>query len=131
MDAFREKDRTFVGSVCSSSNDETSGNNLFSARMHERYLFPAAALSVLAFIYLKDKRLLLLCIGFSAASYINTHSILFGAGGGMNSSAYTPVLMFTSLLNVVLFLYLVKVLYDISIKKGLHSCIKKKSMYRI
>lgn len=44
----------------------------FSTSMHERYLFPAAALAILSFIYLGDKRLLLLSAGFSLTTYINS-----------------------------------------------------------
>lgn len=87
-----------------------------STRMHERYLFPAVALSILAFIYLKDKRLLLLSAGFSATVYLNTHFVLFKTG--MNAMPYSPVLIITSLLNVLLFVYLGKVLFDIAVKKG-------------
>lgn len=91
-----------------------------STRMHERYLFPAIALSILAFIYLKDKRLLLLAAGFSATVYINTHFVLFKTGG-MNSVPYSPVLIITSLLNVLLLVYLGKVLFDITVKKKTHT----------
>ena len=49
----------------------------FSAGMHERYLFPAVALSILAFIYTRDKRLLILSMGLSATSYANIYSVLF------------------------------------------------------
>lgn len=87
-----------------------------STRMHERYLFPAVALSVLAFIYLKDRRLLLLSAGFSATVYLNTHFVLFKAGG-MNAFPYSPVLIITSILNVLLFIYLGKVLFDIAVRK--------------
>ncbi|NLI90961.1 MAG: DUF2029 domain-containing protein [Peptococcaceae bacterium] len=89
----------------------------FSVRMHERYLFPAVALSILAFIYLRDKRILFLSAGFSLTSYLNTHFILFTSGRGMSSAVSNPVLLGTSLANIILFLYLVKVLYDILFKK--------------
>ncbi len=88
----------------------------FSTSMHERYLFPAVALSVIAFIYLRDKRLLLLSAGFSTTVYINTHSILFATIIGINQAAYNFTLILTSLLNVLLFIYLLKVLIDIVFK---------------
>ncbi|MCR4436885.1 MAG: hypothetical protein QHH06_14835 [Clostridiales bacterium] len=96
---------------------QIAGVFTFSARMHERYLFPAVALSLLAFLYLRDKRLLLLAAGFSATVYLNTHSVLFGTLNGINSASYGPVLISTSLLNVLLFVYLVKVLADIAVRK--------------
>jgi len=93
----------------------------FSTRMHERYLFPAIALVILAFIYLRDKRLLLLSAGFSSTVYINTHYVLFETSKGINSVSFSPIIIFTSLLNVLLFIYLVKVLFDIAIKKRIHT----------
>lgn len=85
----------------------------FSARMHERYLFPAVAMSILAFIYLRDKRLMLIAAGFSSTIYINTHFVLLETLSGKNSIDYGPILIITSLLNVLFFVYLLKVLYEI------------------
>ncbi|MDR3601513.1 MAG: glycosyltransferase family 39 protein [Desulfosporosinus sp.] len=85
----------------------------FSTRMHERYMFPAVALSILTFIYLRDKRLMLLAAGFSTTIYINTHFVLYETQIGINSVAYGLPLIVTSLFNVLLFVYLIKVLYDI------------------
>ena len=96
---------------------QIAGVFTLSSSMHERYLFPAAALAILACIYLKDKRLLLLAVGFSTTIYINTHVILFGTLQGINSSSYSPTLIITSLLNVLLLGYLGKVLFDIAVKQ--------------
>ncbi|HAU31523.1 MAG: Putative membrane protein [Desulfotomaculum sp. 46_296] len=82
----------------------------FSTSMHERYLFPAAALAILSFIYLGDKRLLLLSAGFSLTTYINTHVVLFATLKGVNAAQYSPLMVCTSLLNIFLFIYLAKVL---------------------
>ncbi|ODA39486.1 glycosyltransferase family 39 protein, partial [Desulfosporosinus sp. BG] len=84
----------------------------FSTRMHERYLFPAVALSILTFIYLRDKRLILLAAGYSTTIYINTHYVLYETLSGINSVSYGPILIVTSLLNVLMFVCLLKVLYD-------------------
>jgi Gpi18-like mannosyltransferase len=97
---------------------QIAGVFTFSTRMHERYLFPAVALSILAFIYLKDKRLLLLSAGFSSTVYINTHYVLFETGRGVNHVPFDPVLILTSLLNILLFIYLVKVIFDIAVSAG-------------
>jgi len=94
-----------------------AGVFVFSARMHERYLFPAAALSILAFIYLQDKRLLWLSAGFSSTIFINTHSVFFATVAGNNNLSSSPALIFTAILNLILFIYLVKVLYDIAKSK--------------
>ncbi|MDP4144725.1 MAG: glycosyltransferase family 39 protein [Bacillota bacterium] len=92
---------------------QIAGVFTFSTRMHERYLFPAAALAILAFIYLRDKRILLFVTGFSATIYLNTYAILFQSSG----SVYNAIISITSLLNVVLFIYLIKIVWDIIIRK--------------
>jgi len=85
----------------------------FSTRMHERYMFPAVALSIITFIYLRDKRLMLLAAGFSMTIYINTHYVLYETQNGINSVPFGPILIVTSLINVLLFVYLLKILYEI------------------
>lgn len=91
----------------------------FSTSMHERYLFPAASLALLSYIYLKDRRILLVFAGYSATIFINTHYVLFTALNNMGSMGVpiNSALIFTSLLNVILFIYLLKVMYDIALKK--------------
>ncbi|WP_425803554.1 hypothetical protein ACHOLT_18205 [Desulfitobacterium sp. Sab5] len=93
-----------------------AGVFVLSTRMHERYLFPAVALGVLAFIYLKDKRFLLLTTGFSLTVYANTHYVLFETLKGINTVPFNSVLFLTSLLNVLVLGYLIKVIYDIAVK---------------
>lgn len=95
---------------------EISGVFTFSTSMHERYLFPAVALCILTYIYLRDKRFLLLSLGFSITVYANIHYVL--AQGSSNS--YNPILIITSLLNVLLFIYLAKILFDIAVKRKIH-----------
>lgn len=89
---------------------QIAGVFTFSVGMHERYLFPAAALAVLAFIYLKDRRLLLLALGFSITIFSNTHAVLYNTN-------FSDAALFTSLANVLLFTYLVKIMIDIAVKK--------------
>jgi Gpi18-like mannosyltransferase len=93
---------------------QIAGVFTFSVGMHERYLFPAVALAVLAFIYLNDRRFLILAIGFSITSYINISLVLFS----LNSATFNILLMITSSFNVVLVIYLVKILFKSAIKKG-------------
>lgn len=85
----------------------------FSTSMHERYLFPAVALSMLAFIYLKDIRLLFISMGYSITVFVNTYYVLFNLSGS-NGVSYNPSLIITSIMNVLLFAYLVKVLWNIT-----------------
>ena len=91
---------------------QIAGVFTFSTGMHERYLFPAVALALLAFIYLKDRRFIVLAIGFSLTSYINISTVLFN----LNTSYFNILLMITSSLNVLLVGYLVKVIFDSAAK---------------
>ncbi|AGY76733.1 glycosyltransferase 87 family protein [Clostridium autoethanogenum] len=91
---------------------QISGVFTFSTGMHERYLFPAAALSVISFVYLKDKRLLALAVGYTITIYTNIYYILFGSSRGMNSDSHSLITDGISLLNIILFIYLMKILID-------------------
>lgn len=91
---------------------QIAGVFTLATSMHERYLFPAVGLAILAFIYLRDKRLLLLAMGFSCTVFINTYVVLFATLQGTKQIAYNPTLIITSLLNVLLLFYLGKVLFD-------------------
>lgn len=88
-----------------------SGVFIFSSRMHERYLFPVVALAVVAYIYLKDKRFILLTGGFSITVFINTYYVLFNNNNGIRQ--YDPVLMITAFLNIILFGYLSMIVYKL------------------
>ncbi|MFH1513439.1 MAG: phospholipid carrier-dependent glycosyltransferase [Bacillota bacterium] len=60
------------------------GVYVLGLKIHERYLFAACALLPLAYIRVKDRRLLWLCAGLSVTAFINTaivldNSILFGS----------------------------------------------------
>ncbi|MEY8000414.1 hypothetical protein AB8U03_09450 [Clostridium sp. Mt-5] len=95
---------------------QISGVFTFSTGMHERYLFPAAALCILALIYLKDKRFLTLVLGYTITIYGNIYHILFGALGRMNSNSHSLITDGISLLNIILFFYLAKILIDIAFR---------------
>lgn len=98
---------------------QIAGVFTFSTGMHERYLFPALALVILSFIYLRDKRILTLCLGYSITIYSNIYYILFKGSGMMNSSSNSIISDCTSVLNIILFVYLIKILIDISKNKTL------------
>lgn len=91
---------------------QIAGVFTFSVGMHERYLFPAVALAILAYIYQKDKRFLHLAFGFSITIFANTYVILCGNSFLTRGLSYTPSVIITSLLNVLLFLYLVRIVWD-------------------
>lgn len=90
---------------------------LFGVKMHERYLFPALALAMFAFIQSKDRRLLFLFTAFSVTHYINVAYVL--ANSQVNLSAiprYDGILLAISLAQVCLFGWLVKIGYDLFIR---------------
>ncbi|WP_342418035.1 glycosyltransferase 87 family protein [Paenibacillus sp. FSL R10-2782] len=90
---------------------QIAGVFTFASSMHERYLFPAAALAVLAYLYLRDRRFLWLAGGFSLTIFLNTFDIFYSSN---SRDSYGVILCVTSLLNVLLFGYLVKVVWDCS-----------------
>ncbi|MGJ7045387.1 hypothetical protein [Thermoanaerobacterium thermosulfurigenes] len=90
---------------------QIAGVFTFSTGMHERYLFPAVTLAIIAFLYVKDMRLFGLFAGFSITSFLNMYYVLFGSL--RNSFGFIP--MMVSLANVVMAIYLVKVSYDVAV----------------
>ncbi len=63
------------------------GVYVLGVKMHERYLFIALPLLLMAYATTRDKRMLVLCVGFSITTFINTaiildNSILFGSAQG-------------------------------------------------
>lgn len=107
---IKGNDRKYISAI---ALFQIAGVFTFSVGMHERYLFPAVALSILAFIYLKDRRFFILSIGFSITSYTNISVVFFS----MNSSTFNIFLKEISFLNVLLVGYLVKILFDNVVKK--------------
>lgn len=77
-----------------------SGVFTLSTGMHERYLFPAAALALLAYFRLQDRVLLWLAAGFSLTIFVNTFVILYQSG---DNTTYSFPLWAISTLNVALF----------------------------
>ncbi|MBO7747988.1 DUF2029 domain-containing protein [Paenibacillus sp. MWE-103] len=77
-----------------------SGVFTLSTGMHERYLFPAAALAALAYLQLRDRVLLWLAAGFSLTIFVNTFAILFQSGG---NETYSFTMWAASTMNVALF----------------------------
>lgn len=87
---------------------QIAGVFMLSTRMHERYLLPAVALAVFAYLQTKDHRLLWVGAGFSITSFLNTHLVLFQS---LNGGGSTGLLFYTvSALNVCLFGWLTAIL---------------------
>jgi Gpi18-like mannosyltransferase len=109
---IKGSDRRYVSAIALL---QIAGVFTFSVGMHERYLFPAVALAILAFIYLKDKRFFLLAIGFSITSYMNISTVFFSSG----AATFNILLTGTAFLNILLVIYLIKVLLANGVKKFL------------
>ncbi|ANS76623.1 hypothetical protein AWM70_20260 [Paenibacillus yonginensis] len=95
---------------------QIAGVFTFSTSMHERYLFPAVALAICAYLYFKDKRLLGVAAGFSFTVFANTFSVLYGATGRTGTPSYTYSLMFVSLINVLLVLWLAVIMWQLAFR---------------
>lgn len=93
---------------------QIAGVFTFSSSMHERYLFPAAALAVLAYAYWRDKRLLWLAFGFSTTIFLNTYAVFYGYVSQGSTIGF--LLFTTSLLNIAMCGLLIKVMWDVSSK---------------
>ena len=91
------------------------------AMVHERYMFPALALILMAFVVYKDRRLIYAYAGLSGVHYINVALVLYAYGGkaytGNESQSYmtadSPFMIIGSLLICLLFIYLVYVAFSI------------------
>ncbi|MRN54126.1 glycosyltransferase family 39 protein [Paenibacillus monticola] len=97
---------------------QIAGVFTLSSSMHERYLFPAAALTLLAYTYWRDKRLLWLVFGFSTTIFLNTYAVYYGTLS--RGSAYNFTMFAASLLNLAMCVLLVKIMWDLSRKKELN-----------
>lgn len=93
---------------------QIAGVFTFSTSMHERYLFPAVALALAAYIQLRDKRLLAFAAAFTGTVYVNTHEILFSRSAGMNGATASFSSLAVALLNVILCFLLAKVAWELS-----------------
>ena len=86
------------------------GMFVLGIKMHERYLSPAVLLLYLAFADKKDARLIVLMVGFSVTTYMNTalvldNSLRLGRVGGHLSSSEDWLNITLSYLNVGLCIY--------------------------
>lgn len=96
------------------------GAFVFTTKMHERYMFPAIAIAIMAIIYLKDKRLLIVLVTLCITIFANIHilfyrMLLYGVEAA-HFSPHDPLLLIFSLINVLLFIYIIKITLDIMIK---------------
>ncbi|MVO98971.1 phospholipid carrier-dependent glycosyltransferase [Paenibacillus lutrae] len=79
---------------------------MLMTKMHERYLFYGLLLLLAAYLYLKDKRLLLLFGGFSLTSFLNVGYVLWQSSNDIYHIAVKdPVLVAVSAVNLILFVF--------------------------
>jgi dolichyl-phosphate-mannose-protein mannosyltransferase len=98
-----------------------------SSRMHERYLYPAMIIALLIYIFLKERRALYIFIGTSITNFLNIFLSFIGVASSSNVEAYAalcrvpanhPLLLITSLLNVIMLIYVVKFTIDVTLKEN-------------
>lgn len=69
-----------------------SGIFFFSTHMHERYLYPVIGLLLLAYLYEKDVKLLLIWEAYSYVHYMNVaHVLYFFDSGSFSAKAPVPI----------------------------------------
>lgn len=87
---------------------------MLSVKMHERYLFPALALAMFAFLFSKDRRLLHLFAGLSVVQYFNVHYVLKSAAINQPHIArHDGILLAVSFTSVLLLIGMIRIGYDL------------------
>lgn len=81
-----------------------TGVFLFSVRMHERYMYPALVLLLLAFVTKPKKELMYAYIGFSIVQLLNVGHVLYYYPDYFSTRAMFPMLI--GLATLILFVYL-------------------------
>jgi Gpi18-like mannosyltransferase len=90
---------------------------ILCSSMHERYLFPVLILSLMSFIYIRDKRFLYLYFGFSVTCFVNvSYTLAFALKNIYQIPKDDLLLLGISLGNVVLFVYVMRVCYSVLFK---------------
>ncbi len=83
------------------------GVYVLGVKVHERYLFPALLLLLTGYVCTRDRRMLTLCVGFSATTFVNTavvldNSILFGSAQGHLNADTMPLNIILCVINLLL-----------------------------
>ncbi|OCT10632.1 hypothetical protein A8709_22580 [Paenibacillus pectinilyticus] len=75
-------------------------------KMHERYLHYGLLLALVSYIYIKDRRILWLFIGFSITHFINIGDVLLRSfHQDYHIPRYDPLMLTISAINVMMFIY--------------------------
>ena len=83
-------------------------------RMHERYMYPALALMLLAALLYADKRLWAIFAGLSVTNAVNIYIVLQNEHVLAENRSLAVVM---AVLNLLLFFYLIEVAFDLCFKK--------------
>lgn len=90
---------------------------MITVKMHERYLFYALVFALMSFIHFKDRRILYLFFGLSLTHFFNTDEILgYSLTSNFKLNRYGMILIYTSLANTFMFIYMIKVGWDVLVK---------------
>lgn len=91
----------------------------FAGQVHERYLYPALALLLMAYVVHEDRRLLHVFAGFTLTQYINVALVLYIHNSPQTYfSKSDPILLIGSLINVLIFIYFAKITFEIQTDKA-------------
>ena len=93
------------------------GTFLLSVRMHERYNFPAIALLLLAYVTIRDRRLLWAYVGYSAAHFLNNIDVLIMSLNNFNWGQITYSAVIFAIPIVIMSIFTIYVTLQIFIKK--------------
>lgn len=93
-----------------------TGVFMLGMKMHERYWFPAVALSAASFAYFKDRRLLHVFLGISVCQFINVAYVYaFGKAQIYAVPQRDGLMLLISAVSLMLLAYLVKISMDLLI----------------
>ncbi len=77
----------------------------FAAKMHERYIFPAMILLLMAFAYKKDTRIIISFALLSLGQFLNTSSVLCADMAAPSSSPTGAIIPIGCIINIISFIY--------------------------
>ncbi|MDP4145258.1 MAG: glycosyltransferase family 39 protein [Bacillota bacterium] len=93
---------------------------ILSTKMHERYMFPAIMLSILWYIFSRDRRAIYVSAVLSLTNFINVAAVYNSAQHGV---IYIPsnstLMVMTSGMNILAIIYIIKIGYDYCTNKKL------------
>jgi Gpi18-like mannosyltransferase len=107
-----------IRSAAIASLMQIAGVFTFTSGMHERYLYPAIVLAVFSWLLTEDRRFGILAVGYSFTNFMNTFCVYYLSGNLMAS--YSWPLVVTSIMNILLFIFLIWTAFGKKIKQRLN-----------